>query len=303
MMMRVTRSTDADGRARLLVEGHLTAGSVEDLRRHCDAVAHESGSLALDLSGLRFADEEGVAALLRIAEAGGRLRGASGFVEELLRGAAGASGGGEAGLVARLKAGDPDAFETLVRRYGGRLLATARRMVAAEDDAHDVVQEAFLAAFRAIGTFEATARLSTWLHRIVVNAALMKLRSRRRRPEESIDDLLPRFAEDGHFAEPTDGWDAESVVLLERAETRARVRRAIERLPQTYRTVLVLRDIEDLDTEETAARLGIRANAVKTRLHRARLALRALLAEELADATPVTGMTARACAERASAGD
>jgi RNA polymerase sigma-70 factor (ECF subfamily) len=119
----------------------------------------------------------------------------------------------------------------------------------------------------------------------VSNAALMKLRSRRRRPETSIDDLLPRFDEDGHFAEPVTAWD-ESAGLLERHETRTMVRRAIAALPASHRTVLVLRDIEELDTDETAARLGITPNAVKTRLHRARLALRALLARELAADTP-----------------
>ena len=90
---------------------------------------------------------------------------------------------GEAGLVVRLRAGDPLAFEELVRTFGGRLLAIARRFVRDEQDAQDIVQSAYLSAFRALGQFEGTCKLSTWLHRIVVNAALMKLRSRRRKPE------------------------------------------------------------------------------------------------------------------------
>jgi len=141
------------------------------------------------------------------------------------------------------------------------------------------VQEALLSAFRAIGSFEGTARLTTWLHRIVVNAALMRLRSRRRRREDHIDDLLPRFDEDGRFAEPVVPWETDA--LLERHETRALVRRAIDRLPESYRTVLVLRDIEELDTEETAVALGLQVNAVKTRLHRARQALRTLIEREM----------------------
>jgi len=189
----------------------------------------------------------------------------------------------ETPLVTGLRAGDPQAFERLVRRYGGRMLATARRIVGNDELARDVVQDAFLAAFKAMDGFAGAARLSTWLHRIVVNAALMKLRSRRRRPEESIEDLLPRFDETGHFAEAPTTWDGPTDEALERAETRAIVRRAIDELPPNYRTILVLRDIEELDTDETAATLGISPNAVKTRLHRARQALRTLLERRLAD--------------------
>ena len=83
------------------------------------------------------------------------------------------------------------AFEQVVRAYGGRLLAVARRIVGSEEDARDVVQDAFLNAFRSLDRFEGNAKLSTWLHRIVVNAALMKLRTRKRKPEQSIETLLP----------------------------------------------------------------------------------------------------------------
>jgi DNA-directed RNA polymerase specialized sigma24 family protein len=100
-------------------------------------------------------------------------------------------------IVARLKAGDLQAFETIVRRSSGRLLATARRLLANDHDAQDAVQETFISAFNSIGTFRGDARLSTWLHRIVVNAALVQLRHRRRWPEVPIHDLLPRFEADG----------------------------------------------------------------------------------------------------------
>jgi len=187
---------------------------------------------------------------------------------------------GDTALVDRLRGGDPQAFEVLVREYGGRMLATARQLVGTEEEARDVVQEAFLAVFRAIDTFAGAARLSTWLHRIVINAALMRLRSRRRRREESIDELLPCFDEDGRWAEPASHWDTSTDVLFERRETCAMVRHAIDRLPVNYRSVLLLRDIEELDTEETASLLGVTPNAVKTRLHRARQALRTLLQRE-----------------------
>jgi RNA polymerase sigma-70 factor, ECF subfamily len=182
----------------------------------------------------------------------------------------------EAQLVARLKAGDDLAYEQLIRENGGRLLGLARRLTNNDEDARDVLQDAFLSAFRAMDRFAGESRLSTWLHRIVVNTALMKLRSRRRRPEEPLDPLLPPFANDGRSAERYAEWpDAERAI--EQRETRERVRGGIERLPESHRTVLMLRDIEGLDTRETATMLGITENAVKIRLHRARQALRTLL--------------------------
>jgi RNA polymerase sigma-70 factor (ECF subfamily) len=175
--------------------------------------------------------------------------------------------------------GDELACELVVRRFGARLLAVARRVLGNDDDARDALQDAFLCAFRAIDRFTGDARLSTWLHRIVVNAALMRLRSRRRRAEDSIDDLLPRFDDEGGWLEPPTSWRSDE--LLERGETRVRVRQAIEQLPARHREVLVLRDIEELDTGEVAGMLGISANAVKVRLHRARQALRTLIERDL----------------------
>jgi RNA polymerase sigma-70 factor (ECF subfamily) len=190
----------------------------------------------------------------------------------------------EAELVAALQAGVDDAFEQLVRRYGGRMLAVARRLVGEDDDARDVVQEAFLSAFRAIDRFEGTARLSTWLHRITVNAALMRLRSRRRRPEKSLDVLLPHFEADGHMTSPGEPW--QPLAALEGAELRTLVRERIDELPESYRTVLLLRDIEELETGEVAVLLGVNTGTVKTRLHRARLALRSLLDPQLRESKP-----------------
>lgn len=190
----------------------------------------------------------------------------------------------EAELVAALQAGDDDAFEQLVRRYGGRMLAVAERLVGKGDDARDVVQDAFLSAFRAIDRFEGSARLSTWLHRITVNAALMRLRSRRRRPEEPLDDLLPQFEADGHRTSPRGPW--QPLATLERAELRTLVRERIDELPESYRTVLLLRDIEELETGKVADLLGVNTGTVKTRLHRARLALRSLLDPHLRESKP-----------------
>lgn len=180
-------------------------------------------------------------------------------------------------LVARLRAGDGHAFEAIVRTYGGRLLSVARRFVKNEEDARDVLQAAYLNAFRSVDTFEGHCQLATWLHRIVVNTALMKLRSKRRRPEESLDALLPTFLPDGHHVEQFADWSMPADVLLERDETRATVRACIDRLPEGARTVLILRDIEERSTQEVAELLGAKEGAIKVRLHRARQALSTLL--------------------------
>jgi RNA polymerase sigma-70 factor (ECF subfamily) len=183
----------------------------------------------------------------------------------------------EATVVARMQAGDDDAFEACVRTYSGRLLVVARRILRNEQDAQDAVQEAFLAAFEQIGNFKGLARLGTWLHRIVVNAALGRLRRLQRHPEQPIEDLLPHFGEGEHQIDPPAPWKDTSDMILQQQESRALVQHCISQLPETYRTVLLLRDIEELDTEETARVLGTSPGTVKTRLHRARQALRCLL--------------------------
>jgi RNA polymerase sigma-70 factor (ECF subfamily) len=190
-------------------------------------------------------------------------------------------------LVARLKAGDQDAYEELVRTLGGRMLAVARRFLTDEEAARDAVQDAFLSAFRGIQRFDGQAQLSTWLHRIVVNAALMRIRTRQRRPEQSIEPMLPVFAEDGHHAEAVISWAESGEQALERKETRALVRAAIAELPEAWRAALLMRDIEGLSTREAADLAGISENALKLRLHRARQALATAIGRRLA--TPREG--------------
>ncbi len=185
-----------------------------------------------------------------------------------------ASEASDESLVARMQAGEDDAYRELLSTHGGRLLAVSRRLMRNEEDARDCLQEAFLSAFRAIDRFEGKAKLGTWLHRIVVNACLMRLRSQKRRPEELVDPQLPQLDDYGFRVGPTEMEPEGADELLKRAEVREQVRRAIDRLPETYRTVLILRDIEQLDTAEAAETLGITPGAAKVRLHRARLALR-----------------------------
>lgn len=180
-------------------------------------------------------------------------------------------------LLERLRSGEEAAFATLVRDNTGRMLAVARRILRSDEEAHDAVQEAFLQAFRALDRFAGDSLLATWLHRIVVNACLMRLRHRKRHPEHAIEDLLPQFDDTGHRLDPGAAWTDDVVERMESAQLQKVVRDAIDRLPENYRSVLVLRDIEGLSTEEAAMALGIRPEATKMRLHRARQALRTLL--------------------------
>lgn len=189
-------------------------------------------------------------------------------------------------LVAALQRGCDDAYATIVRENGRQLLAAARRMLGNEEDARDALQEAFVRAFRSVGSFEGKCRLGTWLHRIVVTSCLMKLRSRRSRPECSIEDLTPRFNADGHHVDPPCPWSDFAVARLQSAESRAILWRAIDDLPAGHREVVVLRDIEQLSTEAASQLLGITPNAVKIRLHRARQALRTLLDRHVKDLKP-----------------
>lgn len=184
---------------------------------------------------------------------------------------------GDADLLDRARFGDDHAWETIVRSHGGRLYAVARRLLANEQEAADAVQDAFTSAVRSIDRFAGDARLGTWLHRIVVNACLMRLRTARARPAASIDALLPTFDDAGHHRRPVSVWEASPDADLNRAEIRARVQQAIHELPEPYRVVVLLRDIEGLDTRETAEQLGLTESAVKVRLHRARQALCTLL--------------------------
>lgn len=180
-------------------------------------------------------------------------------------------------LLEALRSGDESAYERFVRELSPRLFAVARRMMGSEDDAADALQDAFISAFKNLASFDGRSRLSTWMHRVVVNACLMKLRKARRRNERAIESLLPTFREDGHAAGVPSQWSESPGGAAHRSELARLVHEKIDELPEAYRTVLILRDIEQLDTEAAAEMLGESVSAVKTRLHRARQALRELL--------------------------
>lgn len=189
----------------------------------------------------------------------------------------------EADLLVRLRAGDDAAFGVFVNHLGPRLWPVVRRILRDEDDAREALQEAFLSAFKSLVAFHEGARLSTWMHRIAVNAALMRWRSRSRRAahESTVDELLPAFTETGCHAEPIPTWSERPDEASMRAETAALVREEIQKLPENVRIVLLLRDIQGLSYDEIAQRLDVTPNAAKIRVHRARQALKTLLEPKL----------------------
>jgi RNA polymerase sigma-70 factor, ECF subfamily len=201
--------------------------------------------------------------------------------------AAPAADEGDEVLAARAAAGEEPAFAELVSRYQARVYRLACRLTADEGDAKDVLQEAFLAAYRGLPTFRGESRFSTWLYRIATNAALMHRRARARRPTESLEVFLPRFDADGrHAAEPADLAAASRAdELLDRKLLAEKARAGLDRLPDIYREAFVLRDLEEMTTPEVAELLGIDPAAVRQRVHRARLLLRGYL-NELVGAKP-----------------
>lgn len=203
-------------------------------------------------------------------------------------------------LIERLRGGDATALEGLMEQLAPRVYRLAIGITRSAADAEEVVQDVFLSLFRKIGMFEGRAALSTWIYRIAVNAALIKKRGKRAALEVLIEDCLPTYREDGH-REGDGAWlqadwsDNPEAQLLSR-ETRDAVREMIERLPDSYRVVLLLRDVEELSNEETAQVLGESVGSVKSRLHRARMALREQVTRSfVAGALPVPRAASSRC--------
>lgn len=185
--------------------------------------------------------------------------------------------GDDRALIDGLRDGCARAAESLVRANAGWMMAVARRYVKDRATAEDCVQEAFLSAFSSIDRFEGRSSLRSWLHRITVNAALMRLRSIRRHDPRSIDGLLPEIDRYGCRVEAPWTATATPADILEREDARKLVLKKIDELPDDYRIVLLLRDIEERNTADVADLLGLAEGTVKVRLHRARAALKKLL--------------------------
>lgn len=182
-------------------------------------------------------------------------------------------------LLDRIRQNDFDAFQVLVTRYQDRVYGLALSMLRDEVEAQDVVQDTFLNVFRKLDSYRGEAAFSSWLYRIAANNAMMKLRSRRRDPQISLDEEPQLFDGDGHFLSPVEDWTRRADLLLENQELGEHIKRAIARLPEKYRLVFHLSDIEELPMKDVGEILNLTIPNVKTRLHRARLFLR----EELSD--------------------
>jgi len=184
----------------------------------------------------------------------------------------------EQDLIARVQRGQNELFYELVRPYERRVYAAALAILRNETDAEDVAQEAMLKAFGNIGQFRAESRFSTWLIQITVNEALMRRRRERTVVMEGIDERRNRDEESDYVPRDFADWREIPSEALERKEVRQKLAEALATLDRKYREVFVLRDMEQLNIQETAEALGISVASVKTRLLRARLMLRDLLA-------------------------
>jgi RNA polymerase sigma-70 factor (ECF subfamily) len=191
---------------------------------------------------------------------------------------------GDRDLADRIAARDPVAFEALMRRYNTRLYRTARAILKDDAEAEDAVQDAYLDAYRHIHDFRGESQLGTWLVRITVNQALMRLRKQKR------DPIVVPFAADPAHADrqdldPEDSSAEPASTTILRTEVRKILERRVDELPVSFRTVFILREVEEMSVEETAEALGIPAATVRTRLFRARALLRSALARDLDVAT------------------
>jgi RNA polymerase sigma-70 factor (ECF subfamily) len=184
-------------------------------------------------------------------------------------------------LIARAKTGDFDAFESLISRYQEKVYRLAFRFVRNEAEAKEIVQDTLLSVWRKLDGFKGDSQFGSWLFRVTTNAALMRLRSQRRHPETSTEDLPPGYldvpASYGHVTSFGENWSKRPDDELQSDELRKQIQAAVDDLPEIYRTVFLVRDVDGLSTEETAEALQLSIPTVKTRLHRARMALRAAI--------------------------
>lgn len=191
----------------------------------------------------------------------------------------------EQSLIERLRAQDAAALEAVMEQFSPRVYRVAFGITRSHAEAEEVVQDVFLTLFRKVDSFEGRAALGTWLYRVAANAALGRRRGKRASMETLLEDQLPAFKSDGH----RDGdraflirdWSETPEEELLSGEARAIMDAALDQLPAHYRAILVMRDVEELSNEEVAEALGESVSTVKSRLHRARMALRETLTRRL----------------------
>jgi RNA polymerase sigma-70 factor (ECF subfamily) len=181
-------------------------------------------------------------------------------------------------LVKRAQSGDNSSLEELVRRYERRIHDITARMLGRDEDANEALQETFLRAYRFLPKFEFRSSFYTWLYRIATNVSLTKLRKRNKPPEPRVDVLLDNY---GTSSGETAGELGTGETDFRRKDQREAIKRAIDELPSDYKLVLVLRDLEGLSNHEVGQALNLSVPAVKSRLHRGRVLLRARLTAQV----------------------
>jgi RNA polymerase sigma-70 factor (ECF subfamily) len=185
-------------------------------------------------------------------------------------------------LIEQVKAGDHDAFDVLFQRYFSTVYRQAIRLAGNREEAEEVVQEVFLTIYEKAHTFRGAAAFSTWLYRITANAALTKLRRRKKGEELPFDEYLPSFREDGHhLVRPVVDWSNELEERVASEERQRLIQQTLDQLAPVDKAVVVLSDLEGLSDREIGSALGLSVSAVKARLHRSRLFLRGKLAASL----------------------
>jgi len=180
----------------------------------------------------------------------------------------------EEALVKDFQAGNLDAYDKIVELYQNRIYALSFNLMRNQMDAQDVAQEVLLTLFKKIHTFQGKSAFSSWVYRITLNSSYMKLRSKKKEPKISIDELLPSFNSTGFQQEKIQDWSENTESLLFINETREVINKAVGLLPEKEKVVFLLRDVEGLSTEKVSEVLDLTIPAVKSRLHRARLFLR-----------------------------
>jgi RNA polymerase sigma-70 factor, ECF subfamily len=187
----------------------------------------------------------------------------------------------ESELIAKALKGEGEAFSDLVKPYLGLFTAGIHRILQDPLDTQDALQEALLSLHTELYRFQGKSKFSTWAYRVCLNEALMLRRSRIRRREDTLEDFMPHFSPEGHLMskEGLRDWVQEATALeqVEQDQFRERVQEGLNRLSDEQRAVFIMRDLEGMDTDEVAAKLGISRGLVRQRLHRARLGLRGLL--------------------------
>ena len=180
----------------------------------------------------------------------------------------------EEALVSEFQAGKREAYDKIADIYQKKIYNLSYNLTRNQMDAQDVTQEVLLTLFRKINMFQGKSAFSSWVYRITLNASYMKLRSKKKEPNISIDEVMPFFNESGFQQQKIKDWSENTESLMFTNETRSVIKNAVDLLPEKEKVVFLLRDVEGLSTEKTGEILDLTVPAVKSRLHRARLFLR-----------------------------